>query len=382
MPTKTIVRETDVIRSTRVMQLEGMFDVPPTQRSRSRWRVHLPIEDRHWQIGLIVGPSGCGKTTVAHEVFGNAMVGGFDWPDDRGIVDAFPDRMSVKEIAGCLSSVGFSSPPSWLRPFCSLSNGEQFRATLARSLAEAKPNTAVVVDEFTSVVDRNVAKIGSAAVAKAVRARNLRFVAVGCHYDVIDWLTPDWIYEPGTDRFEWRLLRRRPKIRLLVRPVHSSAWRIFKRHHYLAGELHPSSRCFVGFVDLRDNGNSVATDEATPAVFTAVLPFPHASRPGFREHRTVCLPDFQGVGIGNAMSEFVASLYAATGKPYRSVTANPAMIRHRARSKFWRMTRPPGRGCVQKLRGMRRTGAVDRLTASFEYVGPRRAEDARRFGIR
>ena len=54
------------------------------------------------------------------------------------------------------------------------------------------------------------------------------------------------------------------------------------------------------------------TQTIVPAAFTAVLAFPHARRPGWREHRTVCLPDFQGVGIGNAMSELVASLFVAT----------------------------------------------------------------------
>ena len=123
-----------------------------------------------------------------------------------------------------------------------------------------------------------------------------------------------------------------------------------------------------------------------PAAFVAVLPFPHPARSGWREHRCVCLPDFQGVGIGHAMSEFVASLYAATGKPYWSVTSHPAMIHHRARSRNWRMIREPSR----IRRGIRRnrvmsawdkTLSCKRLTASFAYAGEACAEWARRFGI-
>src|SRR5206468_8886104 len=116
-----------------------------------------------------------------------------------------------------------------------------------------------------------------------------------------------------------------------------------------------------------------------PAAFTAVLPFPHPTRPGWREHRTVCLPDFQGVGIGNAMSEFVASIYRATGKPYTSTTSHPAMIRHRARSPLWRMRRAPSLvgGHKSGFGGMRKCSAIDRLTAGFEYVGPARVDDAK-----
>jgi hypothetical protein len=121
-----------------------------------------------------------------------------------------------------------------------------------------------------------------------------------------------------------------------------------------------------------------------PAAFTAVLPFPHPKVPGWREHRTVCLPDFQGVGIGNAMSPYVASLYAASGKPYTSATSHPSMIKHRLKSPLWKCIRRPGFNSApgaKSLRGMRDTAAIDRLTASFRYVGPARPSEAAAFGL-
>jgi hypothetical protein len=126
--------------------------------------------------------------------------------------------------------------------------------------------------------------------------------------------------------------------------------------------------------------------KGSPAVFTAVLPFPHPKKPAWREHRTVCLPDFQGMGIGNAMSEYVASLFRATGKPYQSTTSHPAMIRHRCASSFWRTIRPVGlvHGGGRNnpgTTGMPATVSTDRLTAGFEYVGDPRPDDARKFGL-
>lgn len=184
MPRVDCLRAVEIVRTPRVKQLEGMFDVPPSKRSEQRWQVNLPLEDRPWAVGLIVGPSGCGKSTIAREAFGPALVAGFDWPVDKAIVDAFPAKMGIKDVTGLLSSVGFSSPPSWLRPFRCLSNGEQFRVTIARALAE-QPELAVI-DEFTSVVDRTVAKIASTAIAKAVRRSKRRLIAVSCHYDIVD----------------------------------------------------------------------------------------------------------------------------------------------------------------------------------------------------
>ena len=371
MPRAHIVRDSEVVRSTRVMQLEGLFELPPSERSRLEWNVDLPLDEQPWNIGLIVGPSGCGKSTVARELFGQELVNGFEWPEDRSILDAFPSTLPIKDLTGILSSVGFSSPPSWLRPFSRLSNGEQFRVTLARALAEREG--LFVVDEFTSVVDRTVAKIGSAAVAKTVRRMNRQFVAVACHYDIVEWLQPDWTFEPGCNTFTWRALQRRPPIGLEICKTDTAAWKLFGHHHYLDHALHRAARCFVGLV------------EGNPAVFTAVLHFPHPTHSGWREHRTVCLPDYQGVGLGNAMSEFVAGVFRATGKAYRSTTSNPAMIFHRARSGLWHMTRKPshvsGTHSGMKKRQKACKASDRRLTASFEFRGPTRTEEARGFGI-
>ena len=158
-----------------------MFDVPIREKASLHLSAEVPGADEDWTIGLIVGPSGSGKSSVAREAFGAALYEGGGWDDDSAVVDGF-GSLSTKDSTGLLSAVGFSSPPSWVKPYRVLSNGERFRCDLARALASADP--LVVYDEFTSVVDRVVAKIGSAAVSKAIRKRKdgRRFVAVSCHY--------------------------------------------------------------------------------------------------------------------------------------------------------------------------------------------------------
>ena len=234
MSSVNIVRESKIIKTPRVMQLEGIFDVPPSEKSAESWTVNLELPEK-WNVGLIVGASGSGKTTVARELFGDNLISGFEWSKDKSILDDFPEEMSIKDICGLLSSVGFSSPPSWVRPFHALSNGEQFRVNMARTLAENK--TLAVVDEFTSVVDRTVARIGSAAIQKTVRKRNQKIIAVSCHYDIAEWLEPDWIYQPATDTLSVGRSLQRPKIELTIKRVHSSAWQLFRKHHYLNTSL-------------------------------------------------------------------------------------------------------------------------------------------------
>ena len=121
-------------RSPRVRQVESMFDVPPSEQAKQSWVIDCPIEDREWNIGLIVGPSGAGKTTIARQMFGAAMVSDFAWSSDRALVDDIGEKVSIKDITQTLSAVGLGSVPAWLRPYPTLSTGEQFRATVARAL--------------------------------------------------------------------------------------------------------------------------------------------------------------------------------------------------------------------------------------------------------
>lgn len=369
-----VVVESVVQRTARVMQMEGIFDVPPSKRTLLEWDVNLPLSAQPWQIGLVVGPSGSGKSTVARALWPQELesVRNMEWDSDKSVLDGFPSGMPVREIVEILNSVGFSSPPAWVRPFRVLSTGEQFRVTVARALAEALARgrgeggapPLVVLDEFTSVVDRVVARVGSAAIARSVRGlKGAQLVAVTCHDDVEDWLQPDWVYTPATNEFHWRLVQPRPAIELEIQRVHHSAWELFKHHHYLDRALNHASVCFVAFWGGR------------PVAFNAWLPQPHGQIHNLRRgHRTVTLPDYQGVGIGNALSAHVASMWKALGFRAMSTTSHPAMVRSRAASTLWRMHRAAGRtaggGMMSRDRAFGSSIANDRLSSGFEYIGP------------
>src|ERR1700722_19791305 len=107
MPKFDCVVSTKVERTPRVMQLEGLFELAPTQTSELRWAGNLPLEDRPWSIGMIVGPSGAGKSTLARQLFGDRLITGYDWDQDHSIVDDFPRELGIKEITGLLSQIGF-----------------------------------------------------------------------------------------------------------------------------------------------------------------------------------------------------------------------------------------------------------------------------------
>jgi GNAT superfamily N-acetyltransferase len=361
-----------VFDSFRVQQVAGMFDVPLAQKATQRFVVDVPeIASQHdWRIGLIVGPSGSGKSTIARQLFGARLVEHQNWPNDRAVVDCFGDR-SIREITGLLTAVGFSSPPSWIKPYDVLSGGERFRCDLARALAsrstkdgENRPpdsgngSELVAFDEFTSVVDRTVAKVGSAAVAKAIRGGKVacRFVAVTCHYDVTEWLAPDWVLDMSSCSFSRRCLQR-PQIQLDIFRCRNRIWCLFAKHHYLSGKLNPMARCYVGLWD------------GAPAAFCATLPV-IGRRRHWRISRIVALPDYQGIGIGMRMAEAIGDIHRQEGHRFNVTASHPALIAHCRDSASWRAIHVQKNGCRRSNKlapGYR--GSTGRAVVSFEYLG-------------
>ncbi|MDY3547375.1 hypothetical protein PG291_02005 [Riemerella anatipestifer] len=180
-------------KSFRAEKVKSLFNA----ESGHEWEhiAELPIEGDDWQIGLIVGPSGSGKTSIGKQIWDNGIINLSDgWRSDIPIVEDITPKKSMNEVTSALSAVGLGDVPAWLRPFKVLSNGEQFRAGLARLICEDKDK--IVVDEFTSVVDRQIAKIGASAFAKAWRRKGKKqIILLSCHYDIIEWLQPDWVYD-------------------------------------------------------------------------------------------------------------------------------------------------------------------------------------------
>lgn len=282
-----------------------------------------------WSIGVVVGPSGSGKTSIGKQLFDGTgitdMASG--WHDDRPIVDDIAPNGDFNLVTGMLASVGLGDVPAWLRPYRVLSNGEQFRAGLARLIC-TRPETAVV-DEFTSVVDRQIAKIGAQAFQKAWRRENPsgRVVLLTPHYDVVDWLQPDWVLDTGAKTFERDCPRQRPKIELEIRKVNGSYWRHFEPHYYLSLPRPIAAEYFVGTV-----GGELACH-------LAVSPWFHVG--GYRATRLVTMPEWQGAGVGTRFLDAIAQYHLdGNGRRGRKLptyfhTSHPQLCAVLRRSPKW-----------------------------------------------
>lgn len=332
----------------------------------------IPVEDTSWKIGLVVGPSGSGKTSIGRQLFGGGAIYSPEWPPDRPIVDAIAPGGDFDAVTGALAAVGLGDVPAWLRPYHVLSNGERFRADLARLISEAPAEA--VVDEFTSVVDRQIARFGALAFAKAWRRTAGRVVLLSCHYDIIDWVEPDWLFDTRTGEFARGPLWRRPRFDLEIWQTDWRYWPMFEPHHYLKLPRMVAATCYIGAVD------------GEPVCHLAV-----STRPGLREARgcrLVVMPEWQGAGVGtrflNAVCEMWLKGENRFGKPMPTLfhTSHPGLVAALRRDRKWCQVSAEmcGANKATSAASMRKAGQAPigygghfRAAQGFRYLGDRDA---------
>ena len=291
------------------------FDI----QNREETSVTIPMDidglnSFEWNVGVIYGGSGSGKSTILKELGGIKTI---EFDVDKPLISNF-DWLEPDEASRVLTSIGLSSVPTWLRPFRLLSNGEQYRAYLAYLVASSKEGETILVDEYTSVVDRDVAKAMSLALQKYIRREKKKVILASCHFDIMEWVMPDWIYTPlkggGLERPDYLRLGR-PEISLQVSRVEPQTFDFFKKHHYLTESV---NRTYI-FLLFEWNNKPIGINVIGR----------HLGKNGgfkvFRESRIVVHPDYQGMGIGSKISEFCGGILKSIGGKFYTKTINPAL---------------------------------------------------------
>jgi len=354
MPNFDIIKEQEISNTFRVKSILGMFDIK-SEKIQERFTGEIKL-DSDWKIGLIVGKSGTGKTTIAKQLFTDSYIVEKEYKS-KSVIDDMPKDLDLKEIVKCFNSVGFNSPPSWLKPYDVLSNGEKMRVDLASAILNK--NKIVVFDEFTSVVDRQVAKIASFAIQKAIRKTEKQFIAVTCHFDVEDWLLPDWVF--NTDNMTFQSFegqkKNRPNLeyRIYETKKKEHYWRMFSRYHYLNHSIHKGSTVFI------------LTIENVVCGFCAVLQL--AGKKNMKQgHRLVILPEYQGLGLSSYFLKHVGDILKQRNTRFVFTTSNPAMINFLKYDKNWRLTRKGRQGVQKTFKHMNKTGSSNRYTTTWEFL--------------
>ena len=227
-----LVLESSVMKDEMTDEISSKFDFMFDGKTKTV--VSIPNFPKDFQIGLIIGSSGSGKSTLLRHCFGNEE--DIQWDNNKAIISNFNTAQEGIEL---LCAVGLASIPNWCRPYKVLSTGEKFRADVARKLHDNS-----VIDEFTSVVNRETAKSCSFSIQKYIRAKGLKnIVFASCHDDIAAFLLPDWIYNTDTTQFYNGRYLQREQIKIDIHGCTTKQWDMFKKHHYLSGEINKASSC-------------------------------------------------------------------------------------------------------------------------------------------
>lgn len=349
-----IEKKSKIINDKYTEYVFNAFDI----QDKNETTVKIPInfsecKNFDWNIGVIYGGSGTGKTSLLKE-FGDLKDEKFD--DNISLISNF-NWLEPQEATLLLSAIGLSSVPTWLRPYNTLSNGEQYRANLAYKIGKSKENEIILIDEYTSVVDRDVAKSMSYALQKYIKRTNKKIILASCHFDIMEWLMPDWTYSPLKGRVEKHeyARRERPQIELSIFRCRYETWNLFKQHHYLSSDLNKAS---INYIVLWND---------KPICFFGILPFPGVGDEKTRRvSRIVILPDFQGLGLGKTLLNYISSIYYKENHQMYIRTMNPALGISLLKDNNWIATSrnlkiPNADSSGRKL--------ILRPSYSFKYIG-------------
>lgn len=296
----------------------------------------LPADETFWRIGVIVGPSGSGKSSLGRQFWPGVGIADLaaGWPPDTPIVDAIAPGGDFDRVTAALASVGLGSVPAWLRPYKVLSNGEKFRAGLARVIAD--PPQRIVIDEFTSALDRQVARFGALAFAKAWRrlSAGQQCLILTCHRDILDWMQPDWVFDTATGKYSSAEGVQCPRINLDIYQTDWSYWPLFEPHHYLRRPPMIASKCYVGAV----NGEPVCH-------LGVSCRCKGKNDLEARVARLVVMPEWQGAGIGRQFLNRICEMNLKgegggrfPGRPVTTLihTSHPGLAASLRRDRKWR----------------------------------------------
>ena len=371
-----------VAKSFRATKAANSLDIDAEKKSIHHFKVQADIKTP-FNIGVIVGASGSGKTTLAKHIYGEEAFKEILNPS-LPVIEQFPESLSYDECAAMLCGVGLTAVPCWIRPAYTLSNGQKARAECALQMAREDSNI-IVIDEWTSVVDRTVAKVMSHCIQKHARKTGKTVVLLSCHYDVLDWLNPDWIIDANKQaytnrRLLWQDFKRTEQLQFDIREADKSTWRYFSRYHYLNEKLAGGKQLFYG---LWDGNNQIGF-----LAFTNYVPHRKDRLQKMQLHfnRLVIHPDYCGFGLGihflNKCSKLVADLnYEVCGKfssapVFNALKANKSWKMVDMKRQYKVQTGPKmGRGkstyskADQAARGDSHGFRLNVKTWSFKYVG-------------
>tara|TARA_R100000278_G_C5476538_1_gene166617 strand:+ start:704 stop:1816 length:1113 start_codon:yes stop_codon:yes gene_type:complete len=359
--------KSDVNKEFRCQIAANSLDIDVEKKSTH----HLKIKDinipDNWNIGLVYGNSGSGKTTMIKHLFGENIFE-VKLDENKPIINQLPEHLSYEECANLLNGIGLNSVPCWIRPVKTLSNGQKARAEAVFLMTKNKE--IAFIDEWTSVVDRTVAKAMSLCLYKYAKKHNKKIILCSCHNDIIEWLKPDWMIDCNLQKFllpktEDFFFRKREQIKFEIREVGRESWKYFSKYHYLNHNL-PGGKIYT--FGLFHNNIQIGFQ-----CFANYVPHRKNTTIIYHSNRVVIHPDYNGLGLGIKMVDECSKILLKKIKcKIMAKFSSVPMYKSRIKNKNWKylgykriMGKQIVGGNMKRKKGFREKGVK---TFNFQFI--------------
>lgn len=285
--------QSEIFTNFRCQVAANSLDIDVKKKSIHNLKIDNVLIPKDWNVGLIYGASGSGKTTLAKHLFGEDIFNVI-LNEDEPIINQLPKEFTYEECASLLNGIGLNSVPCWLRPVKTLSNGQKARAEAVLLMCQNKDY--ILIDEWTSVVDRTVAKAMSVCLSKFAKKHNKKIILLSCHYDILEWVNPNWLIDCNKQEFilpkqEDFFFNKREELEFSIKEIGRESWKYFSKYHYLSDRL-PGGKLYL--YGLFQGENQIGFQ-----CFANYVPYKNkVEKIIYHSNRTVIHPDYNGLGLG------------------------------------------------------------------------------------
>lgn len=262
---------------------------------------------------LITGASGVGKSLLLKDISRH-------FSNIRKIPNYIDKEKSIAEIISYgdageviryLSKFGLGEPRILIGPFSHLSDGQKERFLIALALLQGVGP--LILDEFTTRLDRRTALIVAMNLGKILRSNKQSAFIASCHDDIVDFLNPD-IHIKLCSNGKHRIFNKKPKstnilksLEIKIKKGSIDDYKKLSRYHYEndnPNDIDMLAPLVDHVVTAYSKGELVGVNlciRPWPKAFDIFPEFSEINKCVLQSFRVIVHPQYRGIGLTKAL---------------------------------------------------------------------------------
>ncbi|WP_156400850.1 hypothetical protein [Pseudomonas sp. Root329] len=262
---------------------------------------------------LITGASGVGKSLLLKDIsrhLSNIRKIPNDIDKEKSIAEII-SYGDAGEVIRYLSKFGLGEPRILIGPFSHLSDGQKERFLIALALLQGVGP--LILDEFTTRLDRRTALIVAMNLGKILRSNKQSAFIASCHDDIVDFLNPD-IHIKLCSNGKHRIFNKKPKstnilksLEIKIKKGTIDDYKKLSRYHYEndnPNDIDMLAPLVDHVVTAYSKGELVGVNlciRPWPKAFDIFPEFSEINKYVLQSFRVIVHPQYRGIGLTKAL---------------------------------------------------------------------------------